>query len=322
MTLSVVFVIGKGRSGSTLLDDLLGTMPGVTSLGELRLLWDRGLQLERYPCACGRHVGACELWGPVLTAAIGGFQPQQLGIVGRLQARAFRWPRVPALLVGARPQLDRRLGEVLGRVYRSVAEATGTRILVDSSKWPMHPGILGLIPGVTPFVLHLVRDPRGVAYSYRRLQRRAEPTGPPHGAPAAALSWVGRNLAAELASRTLPRGRYRRIRYEDLAGSPRRTLRDLGAWLGVMDADRAFTEDGVVELGTAHLIGGNRRRFDRGRVTIAADEEWRNRIDASDRRIITALTWPLLGRYGYGAHVQRGVAAHPAPGGAGRATGT
>ncbi len=36
----VLFIAGPGRSGSTLLDLLLGQIDGFTSTGELRLIWN------------------------------------------------------------------------------------------------------------------------------------------------------------------------------------------------------------------------------------------------------------------------------------------
>ena len=40
---TVLYVAGAGRSGSTLLDNLLGQIPGFFSAGELRYVWERGL---------------------------------------------------------------------------------------------------------------------------------------------------------------------------------------------------------------------------------------------------------------------------------------
>ena len=302
--LIVVFVVGKGRSGSTLLDDLLGTMPRVVSVGELSRLWGRGrdgILTWLSFCACGRPVAECDVWGPVLSAAIGGTDRPHLAAVEELQERALRWRRVPALMLGARPAPDRRFGDVLGRVYRGLADATGARIVVDSSKWPAHPGLLGMVPGVVPFLLHLVRDPRAVAHSYRRRQpRTAGLRRRDHGAVEAALSWDARNAAVELFARTLPASRRRRIRYEDLAAAPREVIRELGEWLGLPDGDRAFIDDTTVHLGTAHLVGGSRHRFERGDVAIRPDLTWQQLARTNDHRIVSALTKPLRWRYGYG----------------------
>jgi hypothetical protein len=41
---NVLFVVGSGRSGSTLLDILLGQIPGFFSTGELHSLWWAGIR--------------------------------------------------------------------------------------------------------------------------------------------------------------------------------------------------------------------------------------------------------------------------------------
>lgn len=48
----VLSIVGYTRSGSTLLDSILGELDGVFSAGELHYLWERGL-LEHRTCGCG-----------------------------------------------------------------------------------------------------------------------------------------------------------------------------------------------------------------------------------------------------------------------------
>ena len=50
----VVSIVGPGRSGTTLLGEILGEVPGVFDAGELRWLWRRGLGEDRR-CGCGEH---------------------------------------------------------------------------------------------------------------------------------------------------------------------------------------------------------------------------------------------------------------------------
>ncbi|MFD0886208.1 sulfotransferase, partial [Streptosporangium algeriense] len=68
----VVFLGGLGRSGTTLLERLLGEVPGVTPLGEVAHLWTRGV-LANEDCGCGKPFGACPFWREVGTRAFGGW---------------------------------------------------------------------------------------------------------------------------------------------------------------------------------------------------------------------------------------------------------
>jgi hypothetical protein len=295
----IVYVVGKGRSGSTLLDDLLGTVPGVASLGELRLLWSRGFT-EGYRCACGELVAECPVWSAAVVDAIGSTSPVALAATDALQDRVLSWSHAPRLLARGPGDDDRELGEIMGRLYSSLADRLGADVLVDSSKWPLPPGAFGVVPGSEAWVLHLVRDPRAVAHSYQRRKGGVgQPELPRFGAVHTSLSWSARNATAELARRPVPAERFRRVRYEDLAADPRGTLGSLGEWLGIPDADGAFVGDRTVRLGEAHLVGGNPRRLDRGDIEITADQEWSVSSATRSQRVVGALTAPLRARYGY-----------------------
>lgn len=299
MSRRIVYVVGKGRSGSTLLDDLLGTVPGVASLGELRLLWARGFT-PGYRCACGELVAECPVWSGAVVDAIGSTSTEALAATDALQDRVLSWSHVPRLLARGPASDDHALGEVMGRLYSSLAERLESDVLVDSSKWPLPPGAFGVVPGFEAWVLHLVRDPRAVAHSYQRHKGGdGQPELPRFGALHTSLSWTARNAAAELGRRPVPAERFRRIRYEDLAADPQATLRSLGEWLGIDDADRAFVDDRTVQLGEAHLVGGNPRRLDRGDIVIRADEEWSQATAGRSQRTVELLTAPLRARYGY-----------------------
>ena len=54
----VLLLAGSGRSGSTVLANILGSVEGVFCGGEIRYLWERGLQDGRL-CGCGRAFGQC-----------------------------------------------------------------------------------------------------------------------------------------------------------------------------------------------------------------------------------------------------------------------
>ena len=60
----VVYIMGYGRSGSTVLDTVLGNVDGVESVGELANVARSGWRGEE-PCACGRLARDCSFWSSV-----------------------------------------------------------------------------------------------------------------------------------------------------------------------------------------------------------------------------------------------------------------
>jgi hypothetical protein len=187
-----------------------------------------------------------------------------------------------------------------GVLYRALAQVTGARILVDSSKWMGNPGPLGLVPGIEAHVLHLVRDPRAVAFSWQRQKEwlPGEKAMPRFGPVHSSVSWNARNtLAGYVAGRLGSRGI--RIRYEDFTARPTEVLEQVFGFLGESPGPGPLRGDRTLELPGNHTAMGNASRFKRGEVELRSDAEWVEAQHPLTRRLVTALTFPLLLRYGY-----------------------
>jgi hypothetical protein len=302
---SVLYILGWGRSGSTILDNLLGSIDGFFSAGELHYIWERGL-IEGRKCGCGERIVACELWSSALRAGWGG--PEEIDAEDLVRAQR-RWARVRAtrrLLRRTTPEGDASLERLVastGRLYRAVAQVTGARVIVDSSKRPSNAGLLRLVPGVTAYFVHLVRDPRAVAYSWWRRKEQPDRGHPAelvrHGPVDSTLSWVRWNLAAEEVRRRSDRSRSLLVRYEDLMASPQETLCDIAALVGESPEALPLASDGVATLASNHTVSGNPSRFTTGVVKLREDTDWITRQSVRDRIVVTSLALPLLRRYGY-----------------------
>ena len=300
----VLYVGSWGRSGSTLLDLILGQIPGCVSVGELRYLWERGLA-ERQLCGCGVPVPDCPFWSAVLEEASSRGEPIKPAEVLALWKRVDGLARIPSLMApwhGPRHQEDLRVfREVLGRVYGAVAKVSGASTVVDSSKYAAYGLLIAGVPGLDLRLLHLVRDSRAVAYSWLRRKLMPEVTAevrymPVKGPWRSATYWELENLALELLRRSS--ARWARIRYDDLTTEPQSALGAALAALGI-NGDLDFLRERVLHLGLNHTVAGNPMRFRRGELAIEPDLEWRSRLAAGPRRVVTALTWPLLARYGF-----------------------
>jgi hypothetical protein len=65
-----------------------------------------------------------------------------------------------------------------------------------------------------------------------------------------------------------------------------------------------------VMLGVSHTVSGNPSRFEAGRTRIARDDRWQDSMPRGERLLTTALTSPLLHRYGYPMFGGRSVESH------------
>ncbi|MEV5411471.1 sulfotransferase [Thermopolyspora sp. NPDC052614] len=313
MSFRVIYVGGLGRSGTTLLERLLGELPGVVPLGEVVHLWARGVGRDE-PCGCGAPFGRCPFWRMVGELAYGGWSPPLARRVLALRRRVDRTRRIPALACrrpygagdfGGGDFGDAgggELGEYVAthrRLYRAAAEITGAEVIVDSSKHASLAFCLRICGPEALSVVHLVRDARAVAHSWRRWVRRPEDGTPMtrwHPA-AAAVHWLTQNLAFHLLAR---RGvTVVRVRYEDLVSAPHPTLARLTRRLRLPDPDPALLDNGKIMLTVGHTVSGNPMRFAVGALPLRLDDSWRTGLARRHRWLVTALTWPLLLRYGY-----------------------
>lgn len=320
----VLCIAGTGQNGATLLTRALGRLPGFAAVGELGRLWDKGL-LDDQSCGCLEPFSACPFWTEAGEAGFGGWDRVDGYEVARLreevrlrralpsdsrppipqvrQRAPSRLPWLAARTAGHRARM-RGYADVMGRLYRGIDEVAGGAVIVDSMKVPYHIDVVRRIPDVDLSVLHLVRDSRGVAYSNLKWVPKQSPSGGKayrgRRSPAkAALRWAQVNASFDvLAARGV---RTARARYERVVASPREELRRIAAFAGVRvgDDDLAFVGDAAIELVPDHLVAGNRMRLESGTVALRADEAWREGLGERERRLVTALTWPLLRRYGY-----------------------
>ena len=304
----VLYVGGSGRSGSTLLDRLIGHAQGFCSVGEVVHLWRRGV-VGNELCGCGAAFSECAFWQEVGARAFGGWDAVDASEVLNLDAAVNRHRFIPLMKTRrVRLSYHRKLEayrDILGRLYRGIHHAGNGAVIVDSSKSLPYAFVLAATPGLDVRLIHLVRDSRGVSHSWTRRVLRPEVLGArsymPRYRPArAALEWTIDNLLMHvLASRGTP---YHFVRYETFAANPRWSLREIlafGRREPVEDPDLAFVGPDHAVLGTTHSVAGNPIRFQRGTIHVHADERWRERMPVPDRLVVSLLTLPLLRRYGY-----------------------
>jgi hypothetical protein len=304
----ILYIGGSGRSGSTLVERVVGQLPGVVPVGELVFLWSRGVREDRL-CGCGERFHACSFWQGVGREAFGGWDRVDLDEVLALQRRLDRNRYIPLMLAPAASVSYRRdlarYAEYLLPVYRAASVASGARLLVDSSKHASTAFLLGRLGGLDLRVLHLVRDSRGVAYSWTKQVRKpgtveGEPSHMPRLNPGSqSLYWVAFNLMFEaLPASGVPT---MRLRYESFLRDPRTETERVSRFSGLeTDAGSfAFLDDGVVELAANHSVSGNPMRFATGRVELRLDDAWRRDMPKRQAAIVSGVTAPLRWRYGY-----------------------
>jgi hypothetical protein len=295
--LKVVYIAGWGGSGTTIIDNILGQIDGWRSTGELHALWS-GLRDGRYPCGCGVWIGHCPFWSSVIESGFesaGSGEPDPALIV-RWQDHAARMRRFPALMRSVRranPSSEvAAYADVSYRLYWAIAAVSGARVVVDSSKVPSYAALLRLMPDIEPYVVHLVRDPRAVAHSWKRRGSRNAVDSTGH--------WMLWNLAVNAVRGSLDPARSIVVRYEDFASRPSTVIAEIVRMAGERDeVPLPFVDEHTARLAPNHTVSGNESRFRSGDVQVELDRKWERESRPISRAASTMLSLPLLGSFGY-----------------------
>lgn len=303
----VLFIGGTSRSGSTLLECLLARLDGVAVLGEVVHLWRRGIMANQL-CACGEPFWSCPFWHDVGARAFGGWDHVDVDRVLDLGAQVDRQRRMVST---GRRHVSAKTSEPAQEyaayyraIYDAAREITGARVVVDSSKAPPTALCLSFDPTLDLRVMHIVRDSRGVAYSWKKSVARPETEGgepmPRLGIATSTEQWLSHNLSVSLlAWRGVP---VTRLRYENLVADAANTVGS--AWRALDlpgPGELPMIDRTTIDLSPTHSVAGNPMRFSLGRTVLQPDEAWRSKMPAGDRVLVTAMTLPVLRAMGYHA---------------------
>jgi hypothetical protein len=240
----VIYVMGSGHSGSTILGVALGNCRGMFFAGELHEFLARsgmpvlgGLERTRF-------------WAQVrerTPQAVPLYGPRVLRLLERSSA-ALRLSALPAARA-----LRPRYRAATASIFAAIAELAPARYVIDSSHFPLRARQLQQTPGVELHLIFLVREPQPVVASITRLinqhevARRRLMTLKTN-----ADLWLTYALSLAVFRRQPPQRRML-VHFEDLIAAPEAVLAQILAHAG---ADPQLPDLEALRTGLA--IHGNR----------------------------------------------------------------
>ena len=302
--MKILYLMGAGHVGSTVIDVVIGAHPRIESLGEAWKLpgaWADPAS-ERV-CACGEAILACAFWREaraVWAEQVGDDDvARYVASMGRFEGSRSAWPR----LLASRLRPTAELLEYQRRnraLYEAVQRVSGKPMVVESSLSPRRAFVLATTPGIELYLVHLVRDGRGVIWSHQNPAKRAvRKSFRPAPAWQTTRYWVSANLQSAYVYSRLPPERRLRLRYEDFATDPDAALVRLGHFVGedlsgLLTPERAIRQPAPVR----HTPGGNRVRLMK-EVQVRRDFGWMEHLPAKDRALFWLCAGWLARGYGY-----------------------
>jgi hypothetical protein len=303
-SLRVLYVAGLPRSGSTVLGWVLGGLPSMVFVGELSYFWRRFAEGEL--CSCGTPLPDCPFWSAVIENAFGQMTPERASELNRLERQVARWQLVLGLTpVRWSTRWSKRIQMMLDerdQLYQAIGKISNAACIIDSAKNLAFGAIMARLNNITFVTIHLVRDPRGVAFSWQKhIQSDSEPRAMPRSPTIkTAVRWVFSNLFVQFSLKRLSSA-YSRVRYEDLLAYPDKIGWEIWRTMSDHLESNTSTDTGLQHADELHLVAGNpgvRRHLGSG-LQLTLDEEWRARLPQGQQRLVIAVCGGLMAAYGY-----------------------
>ncbi|MEO1436115.1 MAG: sulfotransferase [Bacteroidota bacterium] len=303
--IKVIYCMGAGRSGSTVLNTILGSHPDITGGGELQNA-GRVFTNDEY-CSCGERVSACPFWVPVYqkwSDRIGEGKIQET-FQRKYKIEHFKSPFAWMKLATAYKGQADFLKDYLNHTYeffKAISEVSGKAVVADVSKNPLRAWALMHHPLIDLRIIHLVRDGRAVAWSLKKAYKIDVKAGlekelKPRPIWRTALFWSVVNRQANFVRKRAQNVCV--IRYEDLTRFPAETLQKIGAMAEVDFNPVIDIMDRQDPLPVSHILAGNKLRMAKT-IKLKFNKEWTEKMDTKDQETFFKFTRRTMQRFGYG----------------------
>jgi len=271
----VLYIVGAGNSGTTLLSRVLGSHDAIRNIGELN-------NLSRYysqelECACGDQLTQCSYWTKINKDLYDSPISLDRSFKSKLKLLVF------FKILGRTGKATSSLQD-LNELYKEIFLSEQENVVVDSSKDVIR---LLYMCNSSPFNIvpvYLVRDGRAYIDSY--LQRGGKSTIKGY------LQWLAMNLMTLVVINRVRNSHPSiRISYNDLVCNPETVVKALCCKAGILYDENMLDYAEKV----SHAIAGTRSKSLGG--AIQPHEKWRSRLSKKDLFLFSLLGGRLMNRF-------------------------
>lgn len=291
--LNVIYIVGVGRSGSSIIEHYLSYHFGATSLGEICYLYERSV-IDNELCSCGKNADRCLYWGEFIKRI-----NQRCGeglkvckkiseIISKIEGTRKFFHIYFGFYKKSEIDLYKESQEI---IWKYIGKKSRGKIIIDSSKRPTRALLMSNSSFVNIFVIHLVRNPLATAFSWSRIKVRNEATIKGKsvmrrfGFIRAILMWINGNFCASTLKSILGREKYLFLNYEDFVKDPEACLQRIENKLNIR---RKYG------LMVRHSISGNPNRMGKKKPpTLKLDDEWTKKVTFFQRYISFIICFPV-----------------------------
>ncbi|NOY22415.1 MAG: sulfotransferase [Acidobacteria bacterium] len=259
----IVYILGSGRSGSTLLDIMLGNAEGVFSCGELRRFSLHG-GLSR---PNEQRVESIQFWKKVSNGLDKILPELDRTNLKKLCHEIEYHSRFVTPWQLTQDKIE-NYGRYVNALMDLIFEESGANWIVDSSKYPGRLLALLKVSKYPVSVVYLTRHPVGVVQSFGR----NDVEQPGKGFWAVNYYYGVNGLLCRIAYHRVSPDRRLKMRYENLIHKPEQTLSAIGKKFGMNLETSVSIAAAGKPFQVGHLVDGNRIRLE-NEILLRSDEQ-------------------------------------------------
>ena len=306
---SILYIMGRGYSGSTTLDLILGNHKEIQSVGELTSGFSSSKDSRL--CSCYSLLDECVFWGTVRQRLQQQYPETSLDEYGRMIRYMARFYRIPQIRTdtGLPSWFYKVYDPMTHDLYDLISQESQKSYVVDSSKEMGYAYYLLTRFSSRTKIIHLVRDGRGVMWSYLRRLRSGQPFQFLRRYYSSrsywifmvlsALSWNFGNMIG-IFLRLFNKDKILLVRYEDLCNNPGEEFSRIGNFIGLDFTEIIRRIENSDPFNIGHTVGGNRMRHNEsGQFIFQPDSTWQNHLPKRYSILFVLLSFPLLIYLGY-----------------------
>lgn len=305
--LNVVYILGLGFSGSTLLSFVLNNHPEIFTVGEVGP--GPEIQQKQFPCSCGKILAECVFWTKIQEKMKRSYSVSldldsldmhyvfsrnkffETLLMGRLKTH-YLWQLRNTILHPIFPGFQKRISYLNRKNYffmKTALEISNSNCFLDATKNWNRLFYLSKIKEINLKVIHLVRSPYGFSASAKKRLNWDVYLG--------AQSWSKQthdNIF--ILKKYIPPECQFVLAYENFCENPSAVLNKLIEFIGV--APMGFP---VNFRDYEHHIIGNKMRnaSSEKRDTVVLDEKWKTILSEREKAIVTQIAFPFATQFHY-----------------------
>lgn len=250
----IVYIMGTGRSGTTILEVLIRNNPEIFGAGEITHIFRDGF-LKNKECSCGKATLNCEVWGRVLEK--NQWSAVEVKDFEKVFSNVTRHGAFPLIALGIINRERQCEFEIVNKkLFSSIKEVTGANIIVDSSKYPSRALFLAEhYPGDIK-ILCMTRSPSGLISAFGKQHEEEQK---PKSLIMASIYYLYVLMCMYIVKQRL-RDQCYILRYEDLRSDPIGILTGIQKWGGynLNNSIELLKNNEWFDIG--HIVTGNRLR--------------------------------------------------------------